>query len=105
MASLETWSFDRAFLVGIPQIRGQIARCYALSQAQKLGNTVVNKQESAAGASRFSTPIISTDCLPITKPRGEGPCAHPNSVQHLSASVGNSEGHSTTQILPVSCLC
>ena len=104
MASLEGCSFGRAFPVGMPQIRGQIASCYALSQAQKLGITVVNKQESASGASRFATPVMSTDCLPITKPRGEGQCAHPNSVQHLSACVGNSEGHLPIQILPVSCL-
>ncbi|CAK0783206.1 hypothetical protein CVIRNUC_006405 [Coccomyxa viridis] len=47
-----------------------MSRSRSAEKAQKLGNTVVNKQESAAGASRFSTPIISTDCLPITKPRG-----------------------------------
>ena len=90
-------------------MRSQIAEAYALSQAQKLGATVVVKpaEMSAAGAGRFLTPVISADCLPITKPQGEGPCAHHNmcNMQHLPVFVGNAKGHSSTKAFPVSCLC
>ena len=76
----------------MPQMRNQMARCYALLQAQKLGTTVSVKpaEKSGAGASHFLTPVISTDCLPITKPSGEGSCAHQNmcSMQHLPVVNG-----------------
>ena len=90
-------------------MQSQITERYALSQAQKLGTTVVLKpaEKSAAGASRFLTPVISTKCLPITKPRGEGPYSQQDmcDTQHVPACVGDAEGHSSTQALPASCLC
>ena len=96
--------YRTASLIKLPQMCTFLVRCCVLLQAQKLGATVLVKlaEKPTAGPSRSVTPVTSSDCLPITKPRGEGSCAPQSvcSMPHLPVSAGLAQSPLSFQASP-----